>query len=101
MDIQEREAFSPDEFAKRHGIGRTTVFAEIKNGRLIRLRACLVLAAWPSARTQSLDKLPNPGTSAPRPRSQSGFRWADQINKEMKYEQCTNRNKRQHFHTSK
>lgn len=35
MDALEREAFSPDEFAKRHGIGRTTVIAEIKNGRLI------------------------------------------------------------------
>lgn len=34
MDLQERETFSPDEFAKRHGIGRTTVFAEIKAGRL-------------------------------------------------------------------
>jgi hypothetical protein len=29
-----REAFSPDEFAKRNSIGRTTVFAEIKAGRL-------------------------------------------------------------------
>ena len=29
-----REAFSPDEFATRNSIGRTTVFAEIKSGRL-------------------------------------------------------------------
>lgn len=35
MDTQERDAFSPDEFAKRVGVGRTTVFAEIKDGRLV------------------------------------------------------------------
>ena len=35
MDTQERDAFSPDEFAKRYGIGRTTIFAEIKAGRLV------------------------------------------------------------------
>jgi excisionase family DNA binding protein len=35
MDTQEREAFSPDEFAQRYGIGRGTVFSEIKAGRLV------------------------------------------------------------------
>jgi hypothetical protein len=35
MDAQEREAFSPDEFAKLVGVGRTTVFGEIKAGRLV------------------------------------------------------------------
>jgi len=27
-------SWSPDEFADRHDVGRTTVFKEIKNGRL-------------------------------------------------------------------
>jgi excisionase family DNA binding protein len=30
-----RESFSPDEIAQRNGLGRTTVFAEIKARRLI------------------------------------------------------------------
>ena len=33
--MHDREAFSADEFAKRCGIGRTKIFAEIKEGRLI------------------------------------------------------------------
>ena len=32
--MQERNGFSPDEFAQRNGLGRTFVFAEIKAGRL-------------------------------------------------------------------
>jgi len=30
-----RESFSPDEIAQRNGLGRTTVFAEIKARRLV------------------------------------------------------------------
>jgi|HubBroStandDraft_6_1064221.scaffolds.fasta_scaffold825512_1 excisionase family DNA binding protein len=30
-----RESFSPDEIADRNGLGRTTVFAEIKARRLV------------------------------------------------------------------
>jgi hypothetical protein len=30
----EQQAFSPDVFGRRNGIGRTTVFEEIKSGRL-------------------------------------------------------------------
>jgi hypothetical protein len=34
MDTPKQVSFSADDFAKRHGIGRTTVFSEIKAGRL-------------------------------------------------------------------
>jgi hypothetical protein len=33
--LENRDAFSVDDFARRHGIGRTTVYEEIKKGRLI------------------------------------------------------------------
>jgi hypothetical protein len=29
------DAYSVDEFARRHGIGRTTAYEEIKSGRLV------------------------------------------------------------------
>jgi excisionase family DNA binding protein len=35
MNINCGGALSPDEFAKRYGVGRTKVFAEIKSGRLV------------------------------------------------------------------
>jgi excisionase family DNA binding protein len=34
MDI-DQDAYSVEEFARRHGIGRTTAYEEIKDGRLV------------------------------------------------------------------
>jgi Helix-turn-helix domain len=33
--LENRDAYSVDDFARRHGIGRTTAYEEIKKGRLI------------------------------------------------------------------
>jgi hypothetical protein len=32
--LEQKQAFSPDEFGRRNGVGRTTVFEEIRAGRL-------------------------------------------------------------------
>jgi excisionase family DNA binding protein len=32
--LEEKQAFSPDEFARRNGLGRTFVYKEIREGRL-------------------------------------------------------------------
>jgi len=35
MSDQQVDGFTVEEFARRHGIGRTTAYEEIKDGRLI------------------------------------------------------------------
>ena len=35
MSDQQADGFTVEEFARRHGIGRTTAYEEIKDGRLI------------------------------------------------------------------
>jgi hypothetical protein len=32
--LEQKQAFSPDEFGRRNGLGRTSVFKEIRTGRL-------------------------------------------------------------------
>jgi hypothetical protein len=33
--LETKDAYSVDDFARRHGIGRTTAYEEIKDGRLV------------------------------------------------------------------
>lgn len=58
-----KEAFSPDEFAKLYSIGRTTVFAEIKAGRLDARKVGSRTIITRQAGKSWHEKLPSAGSS--------------------------------------
>ena len=56
--MTEKIAFSPDEAAFRAGVGRTLIFAEIKNGRLVARKAGARTLITIDALTSWLESLP-------------------------------------------
>jgi excisionase family DNA binding protein len=61
----EQQAFSPDEIAQRNGLGRSTIFKEIKDGRLKAQKAGRRTIITRRAEKAWQDSLPsaNPGAS--------------------------------------
>jgi hypothetical protein len=63
--LEQKQAFSPDEFGRRNGLGRTSVFKEIRTGRLdARKVGRRTIITRPAERAWQ-DSLPSANPSAP------------------------------------